>query len=477
MGLKRGLPGRVPPLTLAVFQRRCFDDVPHRPDLSASSGRSHWRKPLLALALVLLLLAAFVLGANHFRNNYWPFGRQYLSLLIAHLSSLKQDPALSVRLESVFAAQGARVYRIPIDDGLSPSGPFELLSESAFLFIGKCGEVVFADIDDRDAGALAKKASSHLDAHRGPANSTALEPVHCERTAGVKGSALRDGRLYVAMQVRNEALAGLQMVVREYHLADKALRFERELFRSFPPVQGEVRDEFSGGKLALVGEQQLALALGDWEQVDLVQRDGTTMGKVFMIDLADATASEYTRGHRSPSGGLFYDPAARQLWLSEHGPRGGDEINLLHKGANYGWPIVSYGAMYPNDVEGYRRYFENWNGHEGFEKPKMSFVPSIGIGPIAVYPRDGEMHAWRGDLLFAGMKSRTLYRGRRDGDRVAHVEPLLSGYRIRDIRIGAKGGIYLKTDDNRLIRGEGAPTRPRRAQGEPVARSERLPGK
>lgn len=444
--------------------------MPLRPNPCAYVGKNRWRKLLLAVVFALLLLAAFVLGANHFRKQYWPFGREYFSLLGDRLASLKKDPARTVRLTSVFAALGARVYAIPMDDGRSPSGPFEVLSDSEFLFISRCGDVVFASIDDRNAGTLATKATSHLDAPTRTANATALEPVHCDGNAGVKGSALREGRLYVATHVRDEASSGLQLVVREYRLADnKELRFERELFRSFPPVPGEFREEFSGGKLALVGADRLAVALGDFEQAGMVQEDGNSMGKVFMIELASATAREYTRGHRSPSGGLFYDAEASQLWLSEHGPKGGDEINLLSEGANYGWPIVSYGTMYPDDHERYERYAGNWNGHEDFEKPKTSFVPSIGIGPIAVYPRNGEVDSWAGDLLFAGMRSMTLYRARRAGDSIVNVEPLLAGFRIRDIRLGPKGRLYLKTDDNRFIRTETAVIHRRGVAGNPVA--------
>jgi glucose/arabinose dehydrogenase len=444
--------------------------VQFRFDPSADAGRARRKNGLLAALFLLALLAAFVLGANHFRKQYWPFGRQYFALLEDRLSSLRKDPARTVRLQSVFAALDARVYAIPLDDALSPSGPFEVLSDSEFLFIGKCGDVVFASIEDRYAGALAAKASSHLDALVSTGEAVPREPVHCEGNAGVKGSALRSGRLYVAMHVRDETSSGLQLVVREYRLADnRELRFQRELFRSFPPVQGEFREEFSGGKLALVGAGQLAVALGDSEQAALVQQDGNSMGKVFMIDLVAGTAREYTRGHRSPSGGLFYDAEARQLWLSEHGPKGGDEINLLAEGANYGWPVVSYGTVYPNDHEHYEQYAGNWNNHEGFEKPKMSFVPSIGIGPIAVYPRGGEVDAWSGDLLVAGMRSMTLYRAHRSGDAITNVEPLLAGFRIRDIRLGRQGRLYLKTDDGRFIRTETAVIHRRGVAGHPVA--------
>lgn len=420
--------------------------LPSEPGAAARPGRWRW-------VAALPLLAALGLVGHYFGSCGRPWERDCVSGGSEAAAGSSAAPA--VRIESVSAALEARVYRIPIEADPWPSGPFEVLSDTQFLFIGRCGELLFADIADPQAGTLEKRAVSHLDAST-PTGGVRPEPVHCEGNAGVKGSALRGDRLYLALLVRDALSAGLQMVVREYRLDGQALRLERELFRSFPAIEGRFQEELSGGKLALVAGHRIALALGDFDHPELVQRDGHAMGKVFMIDLADGAASEYTRGHRSPSGGLYFDAEAGQLWLSEHGPRGGDEINLLEQGANYGWPLVSHGAPYPNDPQGYARYARGWNGHEGFEKPKASFVPSIGIGPIAVYPRDGEVAAWSGDLLVAGMASMTLYRARRTADAIAYVEPLLAGFRIRDMRVGPRGQLFLKTDDSRFIRSMGA---------------------
>jgi glucose/arabinose dehydrogenase len=400
-----------------------------------------------------------VLGAHHLGRGQASLEADDFAPVLEEWLTLDDEAPLDVRLESLVAALDARVYRIPIEDDPWPSGPFEVLSDSRFLFIGRCGELVYADIGDGRAATLEKLVASHLDEAPVAAGRRAPERVHCEGNAGIKGSALRDDRLYLALHVRGESAPGLHIVVREYRLGDNELQYERELFRSFPPIEGEVSEEFSGGRLALVGDRRLALALGDFDRPEMVQRDDTAMGKVFMIDLAGDGAREYTRGHRSPSGGLVFDAATGQLWLSEHGPRGGDEINLLEPGANYGWPVVSYGMPYPNDPQRYARYAHRWQQHEGFEKPKTSFVPSIGLGPVAVYPHDGPVAAWAGHLLLAGMASNTLYRAHREGDSIAYVEPLLAGYRIRDMRIDSQGTLFLKTDDQRFIRTEGTALR------------------
>src|SRR5690606_24822178 len=96
---------------------------------------------------------------------------------------------------------------------------------------------------------------------------------------------------------------------------------------------------------------------GDFSRPEFVQNPDTAIGKVIRIDLDSLKAENYASGIRSPSGGLFYDRETRELWLSEHGPKGGDEINLIKRGRNYGWPLVSYGTIYGRNGMG--NYYGN----------------------------------------------------------------------------------------------------------------------
>jgi glucose/arabinose dehydrogenase len=227
--------------------------------------------------------------------------------------------------------------------------------------------------------------------------------------------------------------------------------FKREIYLSRPAIKEPFLGHQVGGKMALgENENTLYLAIGDFSKPDKVQDKTTSLGKVIKIDLKSLNAEVYATGFRSPNGGLFYDHETNELWLNDHGPRGGDEINLVKRGKNYGWPIVSYGTIYERDgIGGY--YGNKFNNHEGYEKPAMTFVPSIGIGPIAKYASTGKNDYWDNDYFVAGMGSMTLLRIRKEGANLVYAEPVLTGYRIRSIKIDPDGTFYLKTDHNQLL--------------------------
>lgn len=154
----------------------------------------------------------------------------------------------------------------------------------------------------------------------------------------------------------------------------------------------------------------------------------------------------WSYGHRNPQG-LDYDPATGRLWSTEHGPQGGDELNLILPGLNYGWPVIGFGVNY-----GAGTPIHAASEREGMEQPVTYWTPSIGASGLIVYEGDA-FPRWRGDLFAGGLAPthRRLSRIRTDDEgRVATREPLLEDvYRLRDVRQGPDGFIYLATDDRR----------------------------
>jgi glucose/arabinose dehydrogenase len=155
----------------------------------------------------------------------------------------------------------------------------------------------------------------------------------------------------------------------------------------------------------------------------------------------------WSKGHRNPQGATLRDDGV--LFTVEHGARGGDEVNMPQAGANYGWPVISYGIDYSGVTIG--------EGTEkaGLEQPLHYWDPSISPSGLDFY--DGELlPAWQGDLLAGGLSGQLLVRLDMEGDAVVGEERLFEGQlgRIRDVRVGPDGAIYLLTDaDNgRLIR-------------------------
>jgi aldose sugar dehydrogenase len=358
------------------------------------------------------------------------------------------------RISSVFGTQPLKVYKLPFEDSY-PSGPFERLDKHLFLFISKCGDVYFVRQNETlELVKPGKQLAKYIPGGDTSADeSSSKQLVYCKELSGVKDSLLIGKTLYVAYTAWDEVTNGVRLAVSEFavDVENSEVSFDREIYISRPAIKEPILGHQVGGKLALgENERTLYLSIGDFSKPDRVQDKTTSLGKVMRIDLQRLNAEVYATGFRSPSGGLFYDKESNELWLTDHGPRGGDEINLIKRGKNYGWPIVSYGTIYERDgMSGY--YGNKFNSHEGHEKPLMTFVPSIGIGPLAKYPPTGRNDFWDNDLFVAGMGNTTLYRVRREGTTLVYAEPVLSDYRIRVIQIDANGTFYLKTDHNQLL--------------------------
>jgi glucose/arabinose dehydrogenase len=171
-----------------------------------------------------------------------------------------------------------------------------------------------------------------------------------------------------------------------------------------------------------------------------VNDDGTTPRDNPFVARAGAQGAIWSYGHRSPQG-LAVDPVTNAVYLAEHGPRGGDEVNLIEKGINYGWPIATHGIDYTG---GRISPFETY---PGIREPLAYWTPSIGPGGVAVY-RGAMFPEWDGDLLVAVLRDTQLRRLDLQGGRVVSQQSLLADRRarFRQIEIGPDGAIYAVID-------------------------------
>ncbi len=206
-----------------------------------------------------------------------------------------------------------------------------------------------------------------------------------------------------------------------------------------------------GGRLVLLDDHSLLLALGDYEfdGVDaeemLSQDPGVAYGKTVLIDLDTGTGEIYSLGHRNPQG--LYAAPSGQIWLTEHGPKGGDELNRIVRGTNYGWPLVTYGAArsqleWPLNAQQGR--------HLGFERPVFGWLPSIAVSNLVGIERD-LFPFWRGDLVVSSLRAVSLFRMRIVDNSVALVENIPVGERVRDIIEDGEGRLVLWTDRATVI--------------------------
>jgi aldose sugar dehydrogenase len=176
--------------------------------------------------------------------------------------------------------------------------------------------------------------------------------------------------------------------------------------------------------------------------------DGSAPRDNPFIGRSDAKSEIWSYGHRNSQGAAIH-PATGKLWMAEHGPRGGDEINIADKGKNYGWPVIGYGVEYSGAKA------HDSTHRSGMEQPVKYWVPSISPSGMAFYYGD-LFPAWRGSLFIGGLSARILVRLSLDGQKVTGEERLLQelGERIRDVRAGLDGALYLLTDNSagRILR-------------------------
>lgn len=207
----------------------------------------------------------------------------------------------------------------------------------------------------------------------------------------------------------------------------------------------------NGGRLAQFDDQHVLLSVGDhamdgWGDTRKVAQDPNSgYGKTILIDIATGTGAPFTLGHRNPQGLLV--TREHRIWATEHGPEGGDELNELKSGGNYGWPLATFGVQY--DTHAWP-LAETPGGHDRYTNPMYSWIPSIGASNLIEV--DSPLFPyWHGDLLIGSLRDRELWRLRLRDNRVVLVEHFKIGERIRDIVQGHRGEIVLWTDDESLM--------------------------
>jgi len=235
------------------------------------------------------------------------------------------------------------------------------------------------------------------------------------------------------------------------------------IFRMQPKSRSGVH---FGSRLAFDRDANLFVTLGDRGAKDRAQKldddagsilrirdDGSIPADNPFVGRDGARPEIYAIGNRNVQGAAIH-PTTGALWIHEHGPQGGDELNIVHAGANYGWPVISYGVNY-----GAGTRIGEGTQKTGMEQPLHVWVPSIAPSGMAFYTGE-RFPKWKDNLLVGALRGRALVRLVLEGDRVVSEERMLVNDlgRIRDVRTGPDGMIYLLVDSNRglLVRLEPA---------------------
>ncbi|MBM4220083.1 MAG: PQQ-dependent sugar dehydrogenase [Gammaproteobacteria bacterium] len=226
----------------------------------------------------------------------------------------------------------------------------------------------------------------------------------------------------------------------------------RVIFRQQPKIRS---DHHFGSRLVFARDGNLFVTTGERNsERDKAQDLGTHIGKIARIapdggvpadnpfaGREDALPEVWSYGHRNVQGAALH-PVTGELWTHEHGPRGGDEINIARAGRNYGWPVITYGREYSGPAIG------EGTAKEGMEQPAQYWVPSIGPSGMAFHDGHG-YPAWQGQLFIGALAAAQLVRLAVEPDgMVLHEERIGIGRRVRDVREGPDGALYLVTDED-----------------------------
>lgn len=365
-----------------------------------------------------------------------PLTRRQTLISAAGLLAAPFVPRRAVAANRVFAGPGPRLRVTEVAGGLEHPWGLAFLPDGDFLVSERDGALRRIDRSGR-LGPPLRGVPRVAAQGQGGLLDVALHPdfaanglvylSYAEPGEGGQGTAAARGRL------GGDGLSGVETI-----------------FRQTP--QRRTTHHF-GSRLVFAADGRLFITTGDRGDRDQAQNLANTLGKVIRVEADGAIPADnpfvrrpgarpeiWSYGHRNLQGAALH-PTSGALWTHEHGAMGGDEINIARPGRNYGWPVITHGVDYSGAPIG------EGKAKPGMEPPLHYWVPSIAPSGMAFY-RGEAFPDWRGDLLVGSLKFGLLVRLRLDGERVVSEERLLDGLdqRIRDVRVGPDGLIYLLTD-------------------------------
>lgn len=369
------------------------------------------------------------------------------------LLSIAARSLCALSLCMALAAQASQSVRVvEVADGLQTPWALAFLPDGRMLITERAGRMHLV--------SAAGEVSAPLDG---------LPPVHAQGQGGLLDVVLspdfaNDRRIFFSYAEPTQG--GARTAVASARLDTDALRVDdvRVVFAQ--------RDDPGGGhhfgsRLAFSRDGSLFITLGDRNtqrersqaldshlgKIVRVMPDGSVPADNPFVGQRGALPEIWSYGHRNVQGAALH-PETGVLWTHEHGPRGGDELNIGKAGANYGWPDVTHGRNYVT-----RLPFGDATEREGVEAPVHYWVPTS-IAPSGMAFHTGKSFAqWKGDLFIGALRGQMLVRLEMDGDRVVAEHRLLEepGFRIRDVREGPDGKLYLLDETNgRILRLEPA---------------------
>jgi cytochrome c553 len=388
------------------------------------------------------------------------------------------EPIEKIRTETVYYNIVATKFRLHFIDDSGVSGPFQFMDKDHLLFVSRCGSVTFAQITDKGIIALKKDElpnRSQVFCANEDVNKGLTDKLPNKLTYGVKNMKLdtRRNRLFVSTHsiVDNECLV---LKVYMYLVDAKSMEIgsATEIYSSSKYIPGYINDTnkgcpgivrmtstAAGGAFALDEENGIIyFSVGDFGDGLGPQINESSYGKILSYD--GKQVSLYATGNRNPQGLYFYR-RTKSIVATDHGPKGGDEINMISEGDNLGWPASSYGIAYEHNGRTHFSLNEKHLGHHEFgKKPLFVYFPSIGISDITVIESDSIFKNWAGSVLVSSLRGNSIFRVLIDHShsnfisrllfddyRGMYSEPIINlKERIRFLVQGPDGTLHAKAD-------------------------------
>jgi glucose/arabinose dehydrogenase len=339
---------------------------------------------------------------------------------------------------AVYDSAAYQLRVVPVVEGLNAPWSVSFLPDGRMLVSEQVGRLRIVTPD----GELSRPIAGLPDLY--PLNQGGLLDV----TVGPRFERTR--RIYFTFAEPGETWIGTAVARARLDLESHRLREVEVIFRQRPKLAG---DRHFGSRVLVGPDKNLFVTLGDRGQRARVQDPSNTLGAVVRlepdgdapddnpdVDVPGRHRDLFAHGFRNPQGAAVH-PETGALWLVDHGPTGGDELNVVRAGCNYGWPVTTRGV----DRDGSRIGVAQ--SPPGMTPPVHSWTPSIAPSGLTFYTGD-RFPEWRGDALIGALAGRKLVRLQLDGREVVGEEALLAGLdaRIRDVVQGPQGRLYLLTD-------------------------------
>ena len=373
----------------------------------------------------------------------WYFGRWYFGLgsflAAAALVCASTAGATTPGAYTVLQTERHAVRVTILTDGLEHPWSLAFLPDGRMLVTERAGRLRYVEADGTlDRTPIRGLPSAVAEAGQGGLHDVVLHPEFAENRLVYIAYAGRNGRRYGTELARGR-------------LDGHRLEDVEVLFRALPKSHG---GRHFGGRVVLDGRGHVFLTLGDRGERPRAQDLGDHAGSIIrlaedgdvpadnpFVSTRGARPEIFSLGNRNVQGAVL-NPWTGELWAHEHGPQGGDEVNVIRSGANYGWPVITYGKNY-----GIGTTIGEGTHRDNVAPPVHQWTPSIAPSGMAFYDGD-RFPDWRGSLLVGALKFRLLVRLELDGERVVREERMLEDVlgRIRDVRVGPDGLVYILND-------------------------------